>query len=147
MKNHWSARMDDIGGLDARQRGAVTAPASPWGTQDGATDGSDVMGRVRIAREVLRTVVREATLAVPGVAHLATTANTWANLLGRPCPREGVGLTVHGTVIGVDLYLVVEPGVNMVTVGEAVQESVGAAIEHILGMQVSEINVYIRDVA
>jgi uncharacterized alkaline shock family protein YloU len=47
----------------------------------------------------------------------------------------------------VDLYLIVEPGVNMVAVGEAVQEGVGAAIEHILGMRVSEIDVYIRDVA
>jgi uncharacterized alkaline shock family protein YloU len=32
-------------------------------------------------------------------------------------------------------------------VGEAVQEAVAAAIEHMLGMAVDEVNVYIRDVA
>ena len=36
---------------------------------------------------------------------------------------------------------------DLVEVGSAVQESVGAAIEHILGMRARAINVYIQDVA
>lgn len=149
MKNGWFTRMDATGMVDARQGVTAMAFGVPVGahSQDGTADGVGVMGRVRIAREVLRTVVREAALAVPGVARLAPVASAWAQLLGRPRPREGVGLTVRGTIVGVDLYLIVEPGVNMVTLGEAVQDSVGAAIEHILGMEVSEINVYVRDVA
>ncbi len=147
VNNDRSARMNETWASDTHPRATATAPATSWRPSGATVDGADVMGRVRIARQVLRTVVREAALAVPGVSRLAATANTWAHLLGRPRPKEGVGLTVRGTVISVDLYLVVEPGVNMVTVGEAVQESAGAAIEHILGMEVSEINVYIRDVA
>lgn len=143
--NGWFTRMDATGALDARQGSTAMAFAVPLGPHP--RDGADVMGHVRIARQVLRTVVREAALAVPGVARLAPAASAWANLLGRPLPREGVGLSVRDTVVGVDLYLIVEPGVNMVTLGEAVQDSVGAAIEHILGMEVSEINVYVRDVA
>jgi len=35
----------------------------------------------------------------------------------------------------------------MLKIGSAVQEAVGAAVEHILGLRVGEINVYIQDVA
>ncbi len=110
-------------------------------------NGTDEQGHVRIARTVLRTVVHESALSVDGVARLANAAGAWAPILGRPRPHDGVAMSVHGQAVGVDLYIVVEPGVNMVTVGSAVQERVGAAIEHILGMTVTEINVYIQDVA
>jgi uncharacterized alkaline shock family protein YloU len=115
--------------------------------EDGAAGGEDAIGTVRIARRVLRTVVREAALGVPGVARPAASSVTWAAVLGRPRPRDGVALTVHGNAVAVDLYLVVEPGVNMVTVGEAVQDTVAAAIEHMLDMRATLINIYIRDVA
>ena len=106
------------------------------------------LGSVRIARRVLRTVVAQAALAVPGVAHMASvTSSRWPQLLGRPLPRHGVGLIVRGDRVAIDLYLVVQAGANMVEVGSRVQESIGAAIEHILGMGVSAINVYIQDVA
>jgi len=54
---------------------------------------------------------------------------------------------VKQDIVDVDLYLIVEPSAHLVEVGSAVQESVGAAIEHILGMQARAINVYIQDVA
>jgi len=93
-------------------------------------------------------VVEQAALAVPGVARMASvTSSRWPQLLGRPLPRHGVGLIVRGDRVAIDLYLVVQAGANMVEVGSRVQASVGAAIEHILGMGVSAINVYIQDVA
>lgn len=105
------------------------------------------LGAVRIARRVLRTVVQQAALSVPGVAHTATMRNGWPQLFGRPLPQHGVSLSVHGDAVAIDLYVITEPGARMVDVGTQVQEAVGAAVEHILGMRVSEINVYIQDVA
>lgn len=105
------------------------------------------LGSVRIARRVLRTVVEAAALQVPGVARLAVNASQLPQLFGRPLPHHGVAVAVQGEAVAVDLYLVAEPGVNLVRAGSAVQEAVGAAIEHILGMHVSAINVYIQDVA
>lgn len=104
-------------------------------------------GRVRIARRALRTVVREAALGVPGVVRPFNRVSGWTAYLGRALPREGIALTIHGDRVSVDLYLVAATGVNLVAVGEAVQDAVGAAIEHILGMRFDAINVYIRDVA
>lgn len=139
--------------MDARQARTVAAGLSPWalpeadnGSTAGGMAGSEP-GRVRIARRALRTVVREAALSIPGVQRLYTQTSGWTAYLGRPLPREGIALVVHGDMVAVDLYLVVATGINLVALGEAVQEAVGAAIEHIVGMDASEINVYIRDVA
>jgi uncharacterized alkaline shock family protein YloU len=105
------------------------------------------LGRVRIAPAVLRTVIEQAALRMQGVARMAGLGDHLSQYVGRALPRHGVGLTVKGEVVDVDLYLIVEPWAHLVEVGAAVQESVGAAIEHILGMRARTINVYIQDVA
>jgi uncharacterized alkaline shock family protein YloU len=92
-------------------------------------------------------VVEQAALSVDGVVRLAKLRSGWPQLFGRPLPRHGVSLMVRSHTVAVDLYLIVAPGAGMVEVGAAVQEAVGAAISHILGMGVGEINVYIQDVA
>jgi uncharacterized alkaline shock family protein YloU len=134
--------------MRAKQRGGLAAIAEEWSPAALSDEQAEAAGRVRIARRVLRTVVREAAMSVPGVARVESDAAVaWAAGLRRPRPVDGVGLSVHHDVVGIDLYLVVEYGVNMVAVGEAVQASVAAAIEHIVGMTVSAVNVYFRDVA
>lgn len=105
------------------------------------------LGTVKIARRVLRTVIEEAALGVHGVARMAGIRNDWPHLLGRSLPQHGISLVVHDQTAAMDLYLIVQPGASMVDVGAEVQEAVGAAVEHLLGMGVSEINVYIQDVA
>jgi uncharacterized alkaline shock family protein YloU len=134
--------------MRTKQRGGLAAIADEWSPAALSEETADGIGRVRIARRVLRTVVRQAAMSVPGVARVESAAAVaWAAGLKRPRPIDGVGLSVHQDVVGIDLYLVVEFGVSMVAVGEAVQSSVAAAIEHIVGMAVSEVNVFIRDVA
>jgi uncharacterized alkaline shock family protein YloU len=123
------------------------ARTTPSGRPATEAEAAARLGSVRIARRVLRTVVEEAALSIPGVARLASGVSQWPQLLGRPLPRHGVGLTLHGDVATVDVYVITEPGANMVQIGSAVQEAVGAAVEHILGLRVGEINVYIQDVA
>jgi uncharacterized alkaline shock family protein YloU len=134
--------------MRTKQRGGLAAIADEWSPGALSDEQAEGVGRVRIARRVLRTVVREAAMSVPGVARVESDAAVaWAAGLKRPRPADGVGLSVHQDVVGIDLYLVVAYGVNMVVVGEAVQAAIIAAIEHIVGMTVSEVNVFIRDVA
>ncbi len=104
-------------------------------------------GVVRVARQVLSTIVTNTALQIPGVARMAHTSDQWSRLLGRVIPREGVALTIREHTVSADLYLVVEAGVNIVEVGTAVQEEVASAIEEMVGMQVKVVNVYIQDVA
>ncbi|MBE3561481.1 MAG: Asp23/Gls24 family envelope stress response protein [Ktedonobacteraceae bacterium] len=103
-------------------------------------------GVVRVARQVLSTIVIHTALQIPGVVRMAHISDPWSRLLGREIPRQGVTLTIKENVVSADLYIVVESGVNIVEVGTAVQEEVAAAIEEIIGMQVQEVNVYIQDV-
>ncbi|MGH2517815.1 MAG: Asp23/Gls24 family envelope stress response protein [Ktedonobacterales bacterium] len=125
------------------------SPTSGLGEEHGRESGESVtqLGSVRIARRVLRTVVEQAALGVRGVAGMAHARGGLQQVVGRSLPQHGVSLAVHGDRVGVELYLIVAPGAHMVEVGTQVQEAVGAAVEHILGMTVSEINVYIQDVA
>jgi uncharacterized alkaline shock family protein YloU len=103
-------------------------------------------GVVRVAREVLSTIVINAALQADGVVRMAHSRDLWSHL-GREVPRQGVDLTIKDNVVSTDLYIVVASGCNVVDVGTAVQEEVASAIEHMVGMQVREVNVYIQDVA
>jgi uncharacterized alkaline shock family protein YloU len=108
---------------------------------------TESLGVVRIARQVLSTIVINAALQTEGVVRMAQTADFRSRFLGREIPKRGVVLTVKDNTVSADLYIVVAPGVNIVEVGSAVQDEVAAAIEHMVGMQVQEVNVYIQDVA
>ena len=137
---------------ESRQRdlsAALRPLTSESAVEEGELTDAEMMqlGAVRIAPSVLRTVIEQAALRVAGVARMAGLSDHLAQYVGRALPRHGVGLTVKQDVVDVDLYLIVEPSAHLVEVGSAVQESVGAAIEHILGMRARAINVYIQDVA
>ena len=111
------------------------------------TQPTDSPGIVRVARQVLTTIVVNTALQIPGVARIARSNDPWARLLGRELPNEGVVLTVKDNTVSADIYLVVTSGSNIVDIGSAVQEEVAAAIEEMVGMHVHEVNVYIQDVA
>ena len=119
-------------------------------TETGSTSfigAAEPLGVVRVARQVLSTILVNSALQVPGVTRIAQGNDQWSRLLGREIPKQGVALAVKDNIVSADLYLVVEAGVNIVEVGTAVQEETAAAIEEMVGMQVREVNVYIQDVA
>src|SRR5437660_11399837 len=105
--------------------------------------GTEAVGVVRIAPQVLSTIVISAALDIPGGVRMAESHDQWVRWLGREIPRQGVSLVVKDNTVSADLYLTVASGVNIVEVGSAVQEEVASALEHIVGMQVREVNVYI----
>ena len=104
-------------------------------------------GVVRVARPVLSTIVINTALQIPGVIRMAQASDQWSRLLGREVPKHGVALTIKDNIVTADLYIVVANNAHIVNVGSAVQEEVAAALEHMVGMQVREVNVYIQDVA
>lgn len=108
---------------------------------------TESLGVVRVARQVLSTIVSNAALQIPGVVRMAQFSDQWSRLLGREVPRQGVALLVKENTVTADVYIVVASGINVVDVGTAVQEEIASALEHIAGMQVREVNVYIQDVA
>lgn len=108
---------------------------------------SQSAGVVRVAHQVLATIVINTALQIPGVVCMAQRSEQWSRLRGCEIPRQGVALTVKGTTVSADLYIVVSANCNIVDVGAAIQEEVASAIEEMIGLQVQEVNVYIQDVA
>ena len=96
---------------------------------------SQPTGVVRVARQVLSTIVINTALQIPGIVRIAQGSNPWSRLLRRELPRQGVVLTVKDNIVSTDLYIVVAANANIVEVGTAVQEEVASAIEDMVGMQ------------
>lgn len=102
------------------------------------------LGSVRMAQRALRTMIEQAALHTPGVVGLAPRARPSG--LGRPIPWHGVGLSVRDQSVSIDLHLLARRDANLAQVGVQAQEAVADSVEHLLGMQVSEINIYIQDI-
>jgi uncharacterized alkaline shock family protein YloU len=101
-------------------------------------------GSLTIALAVLVTIVALTTLATPGIVRL--------HQPGRPHPPRGGGppdavqVTMADGAASVTVAVVVEPMVNMLEVGQAVQRNVARALHDMAGVEIREVNVAIQDV-
>lgn len=102
-------------------------------------------GLIMISPQVLTTIARQATLNVPGVVSMSP-GITFNRLLRRGKGREGVKVTVEEGTVSIDLFILVEPQVNMFRLGQEIQREVTRAIQDLVGMPVREVNVHIEDV-
>ena len=106
------------------------------------------LGTVRIAPQVLHTIARMTTLAVPGVVRMSDDlpASVDRFLKGKT-GKAGVHMEVIDDAVSVSLYLIVQQGVNVYQVCREVQEQVSRAIKDMVGMPVLAVNVYVENVA
>ncbi len=107
---------------------------------------AEVTGSVRIAPEVLATIVNLTTVAVPGVLAMGNVPGHALFSRSRHDTTRGVRLTVRQNTVSVDLYVVVAQGINMVSTGTAIQSAVTTAVHEMLGMEVKDVNIYIQNI-
>ena len=104
------------------------------------------LGQVTIAPNVLVTIVQKRANAVPGVAQLCENTPGVKRFLGLPTAGRGVAVDVEGDQVFVDVYLVAKRDVDLLQMGRQLQREVTRDIEHIVGMDVRGVNVYIEDI-
>jgi uncharacterized alkaline shock family protein YloU len=104
------------------------------------------LGKVTIAPNVLVTIVQKRANAVPGVAQLCENTPGVKRFLGLPTAGRGVAVDVEGDQVLVEVYLVAKRDVDLLQMGRQLQREVTRDIEHIVGMDVREVNVYIEDI-
>ena len=105
------------------------------------------LGKVTIAPEGLVTIARLTTLCTPGVVRMSTDWMGNVNrLLGRTSSGGGVRIEVEDDAVTVDLYVIVEPGVNMYNLGQTIQAEVTRAVNDMVGVTVRAVNIHIQDV-
>ena len=63
-----------------------------------------------------------------------------------PSPSQGVKVEVGEREAAVDLDLIVEYGVSIVDVSEAVRQNVIRQVERMTGLSVTEVNISVNDV-
>jgi uncharacterized alkaline shock family protein YloU len=102
-------------------------------------------GLVMISPQVLTTIARQATLNVPGVVSMSPGV-TFDRFFRRGKDRQGVRVSVEEGTVSIDLFIIVEPQVNMLRLGQEIQREVTRAIQELVGMAVREVNVHIEDV-
>jgi uncharacterized alkaline shock family protein YloU len=105
-------------------------------------DQEPAVGKITVAPEVVETIARLTTLAVPGVARLLSPSG-----FKRLLRQDGVKLEIVGNTVRLDLYVVTDPDASMLTVGRRIQSEVTRAIQEMVGMEVAAINIHIEDVA
>ena len=100
-------------------------------------------GKVTFADEVVATIAGLAALEVEGVASMSAGI---VEKFGKKTPTRGVRVEVGEKETAVDLYMVVDYGVQIPEVAWNVQENVKKSIENMTGLSVIEVNIYIQGI-
>jgi uncharacterized alkaline shock family protein YloU len=101
--------------------------------------------KTTIAPDVLITIARLSALSVPGVSRMAQVTGGVNRLFKRGI-HEGVRIEVADNVVYADLYLVLKKDFNLREVSRNVQTQVARALQEMVGMDVSKIDIHIEDI-
>ena len=121
--------------------------------QAGATALVTEQGRTSIADSVVLKIAGVASREVSGVHAMGTGgARAFGAIRERlpgttgPSPAQGVTVEVGERQAAIDIDLVVEYGVSIPDVAEAVRRNVIQQVERMTGLEVTEVNVSVDDV-
>ncbi len=104
------------------------------------------IGRVEVAPEVLLTIVRKEVLGIPGVNRMAPVPAEVGHLFRRASRQEGVLLEYADNRLAFDIYVFMNPDVNLRETSHAIQVAVVEAIDKMVGVPVDAVNVHVEDV-
>ena len=113
------------------------APAAATGDRD-----IDVTADLSVGRGVIVEVARLAALEVPDVLRVARRGPPWRAALAGPA----IVVRVRTEGVVVRLRIIARPGADLAATGRSVRDSVGRAVERMLGLHVHEVSVLIDGV-
>jgi uncharacterized alkaline shock family protein YloU len=98
-------------------------------------------GRITVSREVVAEIVADTAARCYGVVGLST-----GSRVGRMLRREGVVVAGDSTGVRVELWVVVEHGLNLAEVAATVRSQVAYEVERLTGLPVAAVEVVIQAV-
>ncbi|WP_322769296.1 Asp23/Gls24 family envelope stress response protein [Frankia sp. Cr1] len=118
-----------------------------------ATELVTSQGRTAIADSVVRKIAGVATREVEGVHNLGTGGTRAVGSLRQRIPgssgrnvSQGVGVEVGERQAAIDLDVVVDYGVSIVDLAQAIRGNVVTSVEGMTGLEVTEVNIAVDDV-
>lgn len=110
------------------------------------TEQQESIGRIEVAPEVLLTIVHQEVLGIKGVNRMASSPAEMGNLFRRSPRYEGVVLHYAEHKLNFDVYVFMDPDVNLRETSRAIQVAVIRAIDKMVGIPVESVNVHVEDV-
>jgi uncharacterized alkaline shock family protein YloU len=111
------------------------------------TLSQQTQGRVKVANEVIAQIAAMTALQVPGVAGVADRTNQITRVIRRGGIHKGVRVELDGEdTLRLQLFLVGDSGKNLPDLASRVQQDVVAAVDRMLGLSTSSVDVYFVDV-
>jgi uncharacterized alkaline shock family protein YloU len=107
---------------------------------------TDPIGRIEVAPEVLTTIARHATLGVQGVSRLTTASSAKSRPFRRGNPNDGILLQFNDDKLIFDIYVLMEPHVNLRETSKNLQNAVVEAMDTMVGLEVGAVNIHVEDV-
>ena len=144
------ATKDDAAGLDGSSAGTTDAAA---GRALARRDSSSDRGRTSIADIVVAKVAGIAAREIDGVHDLGGTTERVVGRVRDVLPgttvstTQGIEVEVGERQAAVDVSIVAEYGVAIHQLAAAIRRNVITAIEQMTGLEVTEVNVTVHDIA
>ena len=105
------------------------------------------MGRIEVAPEVLATIAQYAVRRVEGFSEMAPIPPYIANMFRRATRQDGIVLDIIENRARFNIYVIMEPQVNVLEASRKMQTAVTEAIDTLVGIPVDAVNVHVEDVA
>ncbi len=108
----------------------------------------EVEGELVIPNEVIAQIVGLTVLECYGVVGMAARSLTQgvAGLLSRERIDQGVAVRREGDALGIDLYVIVEYGLNLAEVASTVRSRVQYTVEKLTGLTVGAVQIHVQGV-
>ena len=103
------------------------------------------LGRITISSDVVAHVAGHAASESYGVVGMSGRGRV-ARLLSRDRIGQGVSVARDGSGVAIELYVVVEYGLNLAEVASGLRNRVAYEVERLTGLSVSAVEVHIQDV-
>lgn len=103
------------------------------------------LGMIEISPSAVSTIAAQAINQCYGVVGMSSKnlVNSISTMLSTDNKR-GINVAIEDDQIEIDVYVIVEYGVNIRAVAESIQHTVKFHVEKSLGLPVAAINVYIQ---
>lgn len=110
---------------------------------------STKLGAITVSTEVISDIVGLSAIECAGVVGMASQKRVkdgMAELLKRENYSKGIVVRNENDDIHIDLHIVILYGIKIAEIASNVQERVKHAVEEMIGLSVSSINIVIEDV-
>lgn len=102
---------------------------------------------LKFSSEVIETIAGIAASEIPGIVGMSGgVVEGFAEKLGRKNLAKGVSVELGEQEVAIDLKVIVEYGKNIPEIYQQVVKAVKAAVQHMTGLTVVEVNMYVEGV-